>query len=270
MKNIFKLFSVVAVSCFMLAAGCASDDETVKIKVAASPKDGGTVTVDGQSSVTVDKGATVTLLAAPNAGYTFVGWADDNSTTNPRLVTANEDMTYTANFEDASAQSGVNVTFGTSSWDAQYVNAQYNGSAFMVVGAPSESADYPFAKLMVGNAPATGTYNGDAEIMGTSAIEGNTYMHYFESADRGVTLGDNTTGDWWAKDLVVNVSAFDATTATISLVANATMGDVYAITQGTAWENCPTKTMTMTCSNVALTAVKSLKATSRTGKIAKR
>ena len=48
---------------------------------------------------TYNKGTSVTLTAVPNQGYRFVSWGDE-STDNPRTVTANENgVIYSAIFE---------------------------------------------------------------------------------------------------------------------------------------------------------------------------
>jgi uncharacterized repeat protein (TIGR02543 family) len=270
MKNVFKFLGIVSIACTFLAASCGGGDVTTyKIKVKANPSKGGVVTGDG----TYESGANVILKATPNAGYVFVNWEDDANAAATRTITVTGDATYTANFEEEAAQSNLKVDFGSSTWNATVINAQYNSSAFMIVGAPS-TEDYPFAKLLVGNAPAVGSYNGDADVTSEGVYEGSVYMQYFSSADRAMQLtsssGNRATGDWWAKNLTVNVSAFDATTATISLIANATMGDLFAAAEGTAWSNVPTQQMTMTCTNIQMSAAKSLKVKGSFGTISKR
>lgn len=265
MKNIFKLFSVMAIAASLLAASCGGDENTFKIKVKANNSDWGTVTGGGE----YEDGATATLTATANAGYTFVNW-EDGTTNNPRLVTVTGDAEYTANFAE---QAGVTVAFGSSTWNATYINGQCNSQAFMVAAAPSETEEYPYAVLGVMNsAPAVGTFTGDAVVNDDgTAQRGNVYMHYYQSAERAMQLGEgNPTGDWWAKELTVNVSSFDAATLAISLVANATMGDLYALTQGSSWGNTNTESMTMTIANVNLTQVKGIMDSAKNGKIARR
>ena len=63
------------------------------VNTAANPAEGGTVTGGG----TFAGGTEVTLTATPNEGYEFVKW-NDNNTDNPRIVTVNGDITYTAHF----------------------------------------------------------------------------------------------------------------------------------------------------------------------------
>ena len=62
---------------------------------------------------TFEPGATTTITANPFNGYRFVRW-NDNNTQNPRAVTVNNDVTYTAYFEatqgiDDITTEGINV-----------------------------------------------------------------------------------------------------------------------------------------------------------------
>ena len=73
----------------------AADIERTPItyRIVASAKNG---TVSG--AATYNYGATATLTATPNNGYHFIKWSDGN-TDNPRTVTVNGDLTFTAIFE---------------------------------------------------------------------------------------------------------------------------------------------------------------------------
>lgn len=55
----------------------------------------GTVTGDGEYAL----GTTTTLTVTPNYGYVFAGWADIASVANPRTVTVNGNLNFTALFE---------------------------------------------------------------------------------------------------------------------------------------------------------------------------
>ena len=265
MKNVFRFLGIAFVACSMLVA--CDDTEYFTIKVKANDSSMGTVTGGGK----YENGATATLEATPNAGYVFVDW-EDGSKNNPRLVTVTADAEYTANF---AVQTGVKVQFGDVTWNAEYINAQTNGSAYQIAAAQVSAADYPFAVIYNANAPATGTFNGDGAFDASTlqVTLGNTYMWYFSSADRRIQLTDGTAiGDWWATDLVLNVSAFDADNMTISMIGTATMGDLAScIYDGvTSNANVPTKAMTMTVSAVTLSQVKGLLSKNVTGKIARR
>ena len=70
---------------------------TYTISVAVTPKGSGNVTGGG----TYNKGTIVKLNAVANDGYEFSKW-NDGVTTNPRTVTVNKDMSFTAHFVEGS------------------------------------------------------------------------------------------------------------------------------------------------------------------------
>ena len=70
---------------------------TYTINVAVTPKGSGNVTGGG----TYNKGTTVKLNGVANEGYEFSKW-NDGVTTNPRTVTVNKDMSFTAHFVEGS------------------------------------------------------------------------------------------------------------------------------------------------------------------------
>ena len=87
------------------------------VSAVVSPAGSGSVTGTGVFAA----GSTTTLRATANEGYTFKRW-NDNSTMNPRQVTVNNNMSFTAFFEaqqytitvDASPAAGGTVTGGGS------------------------------------------------------------------------------------------------------------------------------------------------------------
>ncbi|MCR4817088.1 MAG: hypothetical protein K5842_07925 [Bacteroidales bacterium] len=264
MKNVFRFLGIAFVACSMLVA--CDDTETFTIKVKANDSSMGTVTGGGK----YENGATATLEATPNAGYVFVDW-EDGSKNNPRLVTVTADAEYTANF---AVQTGVKVVFGDLTWNANYINGQTNGQAYLIAAAQTDANSYPFVSFYCGEAPAVGTINGDATINAAegSASRGNIRLEYYSSSDRGVSIGGNSCGDWWAQDLVVNVTAFDADAMSISLTANANMWDIAGIVYDgvTTNEGLAKKALTMTASAVELAGVKGLVSNNVTGKLARR
>ena len=69
------------------------------ITVTANPSNGGTVTGGGQ----YDDGASVTIRATANSGYTFTNWTNSSQvvTTNPYTFTATSNASFIANFTSA-------------------------------------------------------------------------------------------------------------------------------------------------------------------------
>ena len=250
MKNVFRFLGIAFVACSMLVA-CGDDTETFTIKVKANDSSMGTVTGGGK----YENGATATLEATPNAGYVFVDW-EDGSKNNPRIVTVTADAEYTANF---AVQAGVKVQFGEATWNAEYINAQTNMSAYLISAAQTNANDYPFAYFLCNQAPATGTMNATCsfDMTAGTASAGDPRMWYFDEEPQ-FTFGGNSAASWWANDLTVNVSAFDADALTISYVANGTAMHVVELFDGADWNSITSKAMTMTVTNVKLTSVKGL------------
>jgi len=73
---------------------------TFPLAIAVSPADAGTVTVDPpQPQGGYNAGATVTLTAVPNSGFSFSNWTGSASgSQNPLTITMNSAMSVTANF----------------------------------------------------------------------------------------------------------------------------------------------------------------------------
>ena len=74
--------------------GGSGNDNQITISTLSNDSSMGSVTGAG----TYSKGESVTLIAMANDGYRFVSWNDD-VTDNPRTVSADEDVTYSAVFE---------------------------------------------------------------------------------------------------------------------------------------------------------------------------
>ena len=103
-----------------------------------------------QTSYMVEDGASVTLLATPDAGSKFVQWSDGD-TSNPRTVVATTDAVYTAQFEtlDGSAmpqKCKATVYGGTTN---PYVGDFDKGSQLRIVAVPLPG--YKFKQWTDGN-----------------------------------------------------------------------------------------------------------------------
>lgn len=242
MKNTFKFFSLMMVAGALLFASCTEEPATYKtpkykITVTANNSSYGTVSGGGE----YDSASTATLIATANEGYRFAGWADNN-TNNPRIVTVTKDASYTANFEELS---GVNVTFGTTSWSAGYVNAtagqlQNGGYAVSVAAGQTDNTSFPICRLYCSwnGTPSNGTITDSpamyVEGNSVSIVFGqNAYLWYYENGSWDLNSSSGgvlATGDWWAKDLTLNVTAIDINAMTFSAVANASMAHVTELT----------------------------------------
>lgn len=248
MKNVFKMMGIALVACSMFAAcGDPAEEATeYTIKVKANNSDWGTVTGGGK----YEEGATATLEATANAGYEFVNW-DNGSTNNPLIVTVTADAEYTANFQ---AANGINVTFGSNSWKANYTNSRYYTNAVQVAGAQTNSSSYPMFQMVniwQSGSPATGSYNGTSSLGDDGSVNITyPYIWYYQNQGDEITLTyqDGSTvdaGDWWGETVALNISKLDADALTIDLVVNANMRHAIEVLDGTTWSNTETSTMTV-------------------------
>ncbi len=238
MKNVIKMLSMmliagtIMVSCTEKPNTPTHQTPTYTITVTANNDAYGTVSGGG----VYDSAATATLTATANEGYHFVNWADGNGN-NPRIITVTADASYMANFAE---NSGVNVTFGSAQWNAQYVNATcaptQSGYAVNVAAAQNNANSYPIMNLYCAwsGEPTNGTINDgprmeEGQNNTVSIIFGQqAYLWYYESGSWNLSGGNGTiaTGDWWAKSLTINVTAIDIQAMTMSAVINADMAHV--------------------------------------------
>jgi len=95
----FLIFSIT----FFLLITCKKDafEEDAEVPVVyfnieASASEGGSIDTTGGS---LESGTTLTITATPDSEYIFTGWTGTSSTDNPLTLTANSNLTITANFE---------------------------------------------------------------------------------------------------------------------------------------------------------------------------
>ena len=257
---------VLSVLCMALLAGgmiFTSCTKTFTITVNSNNDEWGTVTGGG----TYNDQATATLTATPKPGYQFVKW-QDGVKQNPYTISVTENATYTAYFEAIPVPpvtAGVKVTFNGSSWDAGNVAGQYyegttqSGTPYAgwIVSAQKVNGEtYPTSDVATLTGKNTGTFNGTADASNGGIGGGSfNYVEYYNET----TLSDNTYtyGDWWAKNITLNVTDFDATALTMSSNVNATMFSAYEAFVETGGavgvDAASTAPMTETITNVTLT-----------------
>lgn len=170
--------------------------ENVDISVSAS--EGGSVTINGESTNTkeVTKGTNITLAANSNDGYSFCGWYDGEdmvSYENPYTFTATSDIAYTAHF----AQDGIFP-------DGAYkIHWQQNGRGYLAYHT-SYPAEAKLADVTLGN-------YGNSHFTSTSpevniiwylitADDGNRYL-FHAATGKFITAGTAEAG----KNAKVNV-----------------------------------------------------------------
>ncbi|MBR0176244.1 MAG: choice-of-anchor J domain-containing protein [Bacteroidales bacterium] len=178
------------------------------VVVESYPAEGGTITGGG----TYEAGTVITLTATPNTGYSFVRWSD-GSTSNPRTVTVNGDMSFTAYFDlmqytitvAANPSTGGTVSGGGSYGYGNIATLRatpYSGYEF--VGWSDGSSENPHAVTVTGNATYTATFSqgggtyytvsghvspaGSGYVSGTGTYAAGTIVTLKANANKGYTF----------------------------------------------------------------------------------
>lgn len=159
------------------------------VTTSVSPAGAGTVTGGG----TYEAGSVIVLTATANPGYTFNRW-DDSSTQNPRTVTVNSDLSFTAIF----TQNQYTITVvanpsnaGTVSGGGAYHYGEYATltataySGYEFVGWSDGSSQNPHQVMVTGNATYTATFTQS----GTTYY---TVSAYISPAGAGTVSGTGT------------------------------------------------------------------------------
>lgn len=108
----------------------SEDAPSAQYELSINATEGGSVTQPGEGVFTYNEGVTINLVAAPDAGYRFVEWADDVDTiadvnAASTDITMNGNYSITANFVGAEAgnvgiKAGdwIKLTYNTTGWPA--------------------------------------------------------------------------------------------------------------------------------------------------------
>ena len=142
-----------------------SEVGTTYYNVSANVRPANAGSVDGTGAYPA--GTTVTLTATANPGYTFSHW-NDGITSNPRTVTVNSNLSFTANFMASTYTITVNANpsnGGTVTGDGSYhygetatLRATPN-SGFTFVGWSDGSTELTHNVTVTGNATYTATFS---------------------------------------------------------------------------------------------------------------
>ncbi len=254
MKRILSVICMALLAGGMIFTSCTKN-WTVTVK--ANNDAWGTVTGEGTYADQV----TATIAATPAQGYQFVKW-DDGVKENPRTITVTANVTYTAIFE-AIPNPGVKVAFNGTNWTAgDYAGSYYSGQmqdgtpyAGWIVSASQTAQSYPMLDMATLTGKNTGSYSDNANTSGGGLSSGDfNYVEYYENTS--LSDGTYTYGDWWAKSITLNVTAFDATSLTVSANADAIMfSALQAFVQdygAVGVDAAPTAPMTETITQVSL------------------
>lgn len=142
---------------------CGGEVETYTVTVSSADPTMGSVAVNGETSVTVEEGETVTLTASANEGHHFLRW-NDNNTDNPRTVTVTSDTTFTAYFEADGGTEGIDNVDGNAAnvtaADGRIVVTDADGLTVTLYDAAGRqlAVRRNEGALMHFDVPASGTY----------------------------------------------------------------------------------------------------------------
>ena len=167
-----------------------------------SPTGAGTVSGGG----TYPEGATATLTATANTGYTFSQW-QDGSTTNPRTITVTQNATYTAFFAQEQPPAG----------DTVFI--VYNGSSVAVTN-PFESTGVT-VETSNANVTVNSTRNNVPYVVSGSSSNGSLTIYSSSAFYLALSSLNLTSGSTAAINLASNVSVTIALRGTSSLTDNA-------------------------------------------------
>ena len=175
--------------------------EPTQYTVSATGDTNGIVTINGEAvtSVTVDEGAEVTLVATPNSGYEFAGWYDGTTlvyseATYSFIVSADVDLTATYRASvvqytvSAVAGNGGSVTINGGA--VTYVTVD-EGTEVTLVATPNDG--YEFTGWYIGTDPTPESTEATYVVTANSAL---SYVAQFaESAGEGGGEGGGTGGE---------------------------------------------------------------------------
>lgn len=258
MKRLLSVLCMAILAGGMIFTSCT---KTWTITVESNNEAWGTVTGGGS----FNDQATATLTATPKAGYEFEKWQDGN-TQNPRTITVTANETYTAYFKVAAPE--VKVTFNNGVWNAgdisgRYYTGQYeDGSSYagwVVSAAQTAGSDFPSADVATLTGKSTGSFSDNANTSNGSLTSGDfNYVEYYE--ETSLSDGTFSYGDWWAKSITLNITAFDATSLTVSANVSATMFsalEAFVASAGQVGvEAASTAPLTENINNITLTSSK--------------
>lgn len=261
MKKVLSVLCLAILAGGLMFSSCSKKQFTITVK--ANNDAWGTVTGGG----TYEDGVTATLTATAKEGYEFEKW-QDGTTENPRTITVTADETWTAFFKEKAQPTpptptnGVSVTFNGTNWTAgDYAGQYYSGQmqdgtpyAGWIVSAAENAESYPMLDMATLTGNNTGSYSGSANTSNGGLGGDFNYVEYYENS----YLSDGTYqyGDWWAKSITLNITAFDATSLKVSANANGTMFsalEAFVQSAGAVGvDAASTAPMTETISNVTL------------------
>ena len=171
---------------------------------------GGTATVNGEQTATVDAGSTVTIVATPAQGYRFVRWkvdGTDSAEIAEWTIEVTEDYDFQAIFEPIqyTVTVSTNGTGGTATVNGEQTATVDAGSTVTIVATPAQGYVFDYWTINGEQNPIVGaseerTVNSDLTLVAYFREEQSTPVEYFTNFGTST----RTTGDRNLNSITLN------------------------------------------------------------------
>ena len=237
-KNILRLLCLTLLA-GMTFASCekpTNNDGRYTLTVNSADKTMGKTYGGG----TFDGGTTTRIWGTPEVGYQFDHWNDGN-TENPRNVTVNGDVTYTAYFSAIGSGNDTTGGGGGGETPGEFVaNFVINGIPYQGIALVSINlgGDQNLFNLTIYAGEGTNVLvSFILPRTGTQSLSDGIQSFFYESEDSFIETPSGTMPPYLTVPSAgctfdVNVTAFDMATQTVSLTASGTMLDIAAAEAG--------------------------------------
>lgn len=265
---------ILIIVCALSCTSCMNTLEVYTITAESSDTTMGTVSGGGNYLY----GSNVTLTAFPKVGYKFDRWkihgdgtyGSGSSSSNPYQTTVYSDKSYVAFFK---CNTNVRVSdYGTYSYNFFDCHINVLSKEFDFVTAPT-STGYPIIKIRFEwpDEVTTGTFFGHSlinlAIIGANSwgnnteidfdesqiLPGNPSLWYYSGDGMALNLGNETFGNWWDKEMTLNITNINLDDMLISFVVNTTIGNLKSCIDNVSdWSEAITRQLTITATDVPI------------------
>ena len=236
-KNIFRILCL-AMTAGMVFAACEKEnadgsdaDGKYTVTVVSADETMGKAYGGGQ----FDGGSTTRIWGTPEVGYQFARWNDGN-TENPRDITVNGDVTYTAYFTAVGGGDDPNPGGGDTPGDFTVTltvdGTTYDCIALVSYGMDQETGSLLSLQLILGEGAETdpGFYLYILPQTGTQGFDQGASCSFVENSDDFVIASNGNEYPHYQTinscNYSINVSSIDMGTQYVSLSSNGQLFDI--------------------------------------------
>ena len=155
--------------------------------------------VVGNYSQSVAEGTVLTLVATPDEGYSFTGWADSN-TDNPRTITVTGNVSLTSAYEEATQYFNVSISAGQNGAVSvngvvgDYSQTVIEGTVLTIEADPNTG--YNFTTWSDGVSTASRTIVVDSDITISASFAVQTFQVSITAGQNGSVSVNGTPGNY--------------------------------------------------------------------------